>query len=139
MNNYGKSDHSDPDQEHYQYHPPPPPSSQEYHENSLLNRDYQDKEAEITEETADTFVDGDHFHVEVGYHGPEALDGAFHEDDGDQFGDAGDEDGEFGFVFLASELSQRGLTTHFSPGSTLTENTRCQMSLPLNMKRMISW
>ena len=110
VNNYGKSDHSDPDQEHYQYQPPPPGGSQEYEENSL-DRDYQDKEAEITEETDDTFVDGDHFHVEVGYHGLEALDAAFH-GDGDQFGVPGDEAGEFGFVFLAR--SQLGLTTQFS-------------------------
>ena len=114
MNNYGKSDHSDPDQEHYQYEPPP--SSQEYQENSL-ERDYQDKEAEITEETDDTFVDGDHFHVEVGYHGLEALDAAFHEDDGDQFGVSGDEAGEFGLVCLANDLSLLGLTLLFSLSS----------------------
>ena len=95
MNNYGKSDHSDPDHEHYQYHPPP--INQGYNENSL-DRDYQDKETEITEETADTFVDGDHYHVEVGYHGPEALDDAFHEDEGEQFGVSADEAGEFGLV-----------------------------------------
>ena len=100
MNNYGKSDHSDPEHEHYQYHPPPPTSSQEYHENSL-DRDYQSQEAEITEETSDTFIDGDHFHVDVGYHGPEALDAAFHEDDGGQFGEPGEEAGQFGLVFLA--------------------------------------
>ena len=95
MNNYGKSDHSDPDHEHYQYRPPP--TNQGYNENSL-DRDYQDKETEITEETADTFVDGDHYHVEVGYHGPEALDDAFHEDEGEQFGVSADEAGEFGLV-----------------------------------------
>ena len=122
MNNYGKSDHSDPDQEHYQYRPPP--SSQGYQENSL-DRDYQDKETEITEETDDTFVDGDHYHVEVGYHGPEALDGAFHEDDGDQFGvsPGDDEAGEFGLDFWLLRFILV-LITNFSPGFTLTESLK---------------
>ena len=44
------------------------------------------------------FVDGDHYHVEVGYHGPEARDDAFHEDEGEQFGVSADEAGEFGLV-----------------------------------------
>ena len=62
---------------------------------------------------------------------------AYHEDDGDQFGVSGDEEGEFGLVCLANDLSLLGLTPRFSPGSTLTENTR--LSLRLDMKTIISW
>ena len=110
VNNYGKSDHSSPDDQHLHYRPPHEDADddQHYHyrpqhedgdsgyQEESLNRD-DGKLEEISDDETFLEDDVDNYHVEVGYHGLEALDADFH-DDGDQFGltNPGDETGEFG-------------------------------------------
>lgn len=81
VNNYGSSDHSEPEHQPLQYQPL----------DDSHDRDDQHLQ-QIQGSADDTFVNDDEYHVEVGYHGFNSL------DDGDQFGVShpGDDTGEYG-------------------------------------------
>ena len=81
VNNYGKSDHTNPDHQTFEYHPP---SQDQYHQDDPHRLD------ELPGAGEDTFVDGDQYHVEVGFHGYDGF--------GVDFVEAGEEGGEYGRV-----------------------------------------